>query len=441
MKSPPLVNFIFGAIAITGILLFIILPTLFVSFGISKRPLVSTKKELNFDNIKRVKQIITANKPRRLYLKQRRTLHLSENDLNLLMSYGISQGLNIDFILTEAQIENGHMRIITTIRLPFHVFSKQYINLTLDFGLKGALLSIEHCRIGAIAIPRIIVQPLLKSAHQILFILPWYEDIWQHSENIQKTVLSRDALTVFYTLNYYTFEAIKETGRSFLLSEKQQQLLVEYYNQLCDLTHQHRYQKDATVRIIRDMIGFAAKKTESGQNPIIQNTTALQVLCLYSIGQRLERLLSKDFKKTIKRPFRTRFTFYNRSDLTKHFLVSAAVTASAGSRFAQHLGIAKEVNDATGGSGFSFSDLAADKAGVRFAEMATRSAPDALNFQKRAEQIKSQEDMMPVISHLPEGIMELEFKKKYVDLDSEAYQMVEAEINRRLNQCRLYQAR
>ena len=47
---------------------------------------------------------------------------------------------------------------------------------------------------------------------------------------------------------------------------------------------------------------------------------------------------------------------------------------------------------------------------------------------------------MPRIDDLPEGIMELEFKHRYRDLDSEAYRLVQDEIDRRLATCRVYAA-
>jgi hypothetical protein len=50
----------------------------------------------------------------------------------------------------------------------------------------------------------------------------------------------------------------------------------------------------------------------------------------------------------------------------------------------------------------------------------------------------SESDFMPDIKELPEGIMELEFKQRYRDLDSREYRLVEDEINRRLDTCTVY---
>ena len=61
-------------------------------------------------------------------------------------------------------------------------------------------------------------------------------------------------------------------------------------------------------------------------------------------------------------------TIEGRHDWAQHFGVSAALTDLLGAGPARSLGLAKEWRDAQGDSGFSFTDLAADYAGVAFAE-------------------------------------------------------------------------
>jgi hypothetical protein len=47
-------------------------------------------------------------------------------------------------------------------------------------------------------------------------------------------------------------------------------------------------------------------------------------------------------------------------------------------------------------------------------------------------------DYMPAFDDLPEGLMELEFKARYKDLDSASYALVNREIERRLASCAIY---
>lgn len=61
-------------------------------------------------------------------------------------------------------------------------------------------------------------------------------------------------------------------------------------------------------------------------------------------------------------------TILGRRDLAQHFFASTQLVDIAGAPAAQTVGITKELADAQGVSGFSFADLAADRAGVRFGQ-------------------------------------------------------------------------
>ncbi|MBW1767294.1 MAG: hypothetical protein JRJ65_09625 [Deltaproteobacteria bacterium] len=131
-------------------------------------------------------------------------------------------------------------------------------------------------------------------------------------------------------------------------------------------------------------------------------------------------------------------TLRGRQDLALHFLVSAAIAVSAGGGMADFMGLFKEMDDSRGGSGFSFADLAADRAGVKFANAGTGSSFSANLLQQQMSGQLKEGDFMPRVDHLPEGIMELELKKKYKDLDSATYRIVDEEIERRIVACRVY---
>jgi hypothetical protein len=60
-------------------------------------------------------------------------------------------------------------------------------------------------------------------------------------------------------------------------------------------------------------------------------------------------------------------TLRGRNDWLLHFALSAALVATSGDAVATTLGLAKELSDLRSGSGFSFTDLLADDAGIAFA--------------------------------------------------------------------------
>lgn len=95
-------------------------------------------------------------------------------------------------------------------------------------------------------------------------------------------------------------------------------------------------------------------------------------------------------------------TARGRADTLKHFLVSAAMAATLGESEANLWGVGKELSDATrpGGSGFSFADLASDRAGVRFARGVLAGTTPVVGLA-RSFQV---ENYVPSLAGLAEGL-------------------------------------
>jgi len=98
-----------------------------------------------------------------------------------------------------------------------------------------------------------------------------------------------------------------------------------------------------------------------------------------------------------------------RRDLAKHFFVSAHCTVALGGQAAQALGLAKEMSDAHGGTGFSFADLAANRAGIVFAE---KLLAGQLSLRELARAF-SVEDYLPPVADLAEGLGAEQLQARY----------------------------
>jgi hypothetical protein len=93
-------------------------------------------------------------------------------------------------------------------------------------------------------------------------------------------------------------------------------------------------------------------------------------------------------------------TLRGRRDLAKHFVVSAYLAAVGGRSEARGLGLAKEIVDAQGKSGFSAADLAANEAGILFSTGLTGGSIRLPDVADRFTVL----DYLPDVSSLPEGI-------------------------------------
>ena len=100
----------------------------------------------------------------------------------------------------------------------------------------------------------------------------------------------------------------------------------------------------------------------------------------------------------------------------------------------------KELNDAKTGSGFSFIDLAADRAGIRFGEQATSSLEKAIKIQQKMATIKHYQAFMPNVKDLPEKLSSEEFLFQYQSVYSQKYQAVLQEIDRRIAKSKIYRS-
>lgn len=98
-----------------------------------------------------------------------------------------------------------------------------------------------------------------------------------------------------------------------------------------------------------------------------------------------------------------------RRDLAQHFVVSGLLAATLGSAAAESAGIAKELVDAQGASGLSFADIAADRAGIRFAE----GVQDRRFALKLLSLGFSSVAFMPEVDGLPEGLSATQFASEY----------------------------
>ncbi|NOZ40163.1 MAG: matrixin family metalloprotease [Planctomycetes bacterium] len=102
-------------------------------------------------------------------------------------------------------------------------------------------------------------------------------------------------------------------------------------------------------------------------------------------------------------------TMRERSDLTKHFFVSAHLVVAGGKLATVSAGLAKEMKDSQGGTGFSFIDMAANRAGIVFAEhvLAGKISLDDLARKFHVD------DYLPTLRGLEEGLTADDLQKNY----------------------------
>ncbi len=125
-------------------------------------------------------------------------------------------------------------------------------------------------------------------------------------------------------------------------------------------------------------------------------------------------------------------TLGGRRDLRQHFTLSAALAATGGGGMSFGMGEVKELLDAgrSGGSGYSFDDLAFDRAGIRLFDTAMATAP--ADLPALLARMTGESAIAPPIDGLPAGLTEAQFTAQFGSVDSAAYAAMLAEIDTRI---------
>ncbi|XQW86407.1 hypothetical protein ACOYR1_06710 [Thalassotalea piscium] len=176
---------------------------------------------------------------------------------------------------------------------------------------------------------------------------------------------------------------------------------------------------------------------------VSENQAALLALALYFGTDKFELLVGEisqldNKKREIRTILQRQTLLQGRSDLQKHFIYSVALQIFSSLHASDAIGEFKEFLDSNkGGSGFSFADLMADRAGTRLAKLATSSQDNAIKVQNLLATI-TDDTLLPSIKGLPEGLSSKRFEAKYKAIHTKEYQVLLSQIDQKLNQLMLY---
>ena len=122
-----------------------------------------------------------------------------------------------------------------------------------------------------------------------------------------------------------------------------------------------------------------------------------------------------------------------RGDLRQHFVTAAAIKAASNRGFAVSVGEIKELHDSIrGGSGFDFTDIAGNNAGVRLVDLfMSRSLA---TWPELIDRITDEEAFFPDLAGIPRAMSRTRFEDRFGAVDSPAYRemidLIEARIDR-----------
>jgi hypothetical protein len=403
--------------------------------SLEPRALVPRVEEITSSEKRRLYQRVRNANPRTIRDGRTKTLRLSGRDLDALASW--AQTITGREWPTAVDLGNGTVRVSSS--LPVVVGgTSRFFNAALDArpALDAGRLSLkfEALRLGRLRVPR----PMLAA------VSPLVSAAVRHDERIAPFLAATRAVDVMpsaVSVTYGRLEAppeylVEVLGRG-LTGEIDPDAVRAHVRHLLEDSRRIPPGDRAASDALRSALVFARDRSREG-GPAVENKAgllALGVLLGHShlqtvVGPVVEPQEWRALGPALRRP-----RLRGRSDWTRHFFLSAALAALSVEAVSDAAGLFKEELDADGGSGFSFADLLADRAGTCFALAATRDDHSARQLQDRLADGATLEEFFPHPAGLPEGVTDADLTRTYGGVGGPGYRQLADAIESRLPWC------
>lgn len=387
--------------------------------AIDREPLVTRPQSISPDSVAQARRLLAGNDPRHLRSGERRQIRLPagliDDGLNHLA--GLRFGGRAAFAVGE---DGGDIRV--SLPLPQRL-GGYYLNLRATLRPGDGEPQFGAARIGALPVPAAAVDAALAAIAARL----GYGEEWRLTRQAVRWIgfaPSADAVDVGYEWR----PEILDRARDIAVAPADVAHLEDAQRRLAALLAGARPgESQPLVKVLAPLLHPPANAEAAPETAAARRRAGLLVLASYMAGRGLAAVVPA--AKTWPQATPLALTLRGRHDSAQHFVVSAALAAWAGEPVADAIGLYKELEDARRGSGFSFADLAADRAGTRFGEQ-SKAAPQA--FTALLARPPTDADLLPPLDGLPEYLGEREFTRRYGGIDSPAYRKLADEIERRI---------
>lgn len=381
-------------------------------------------------DLDRVRTLLERNDPRRVQPGITRAVQLSQRELELLLQQagkrlaGGARG--------RVRLQPGVAVVEASLPLPAGLVGDRFadlfggwLNLRAVLRQTGELPAVQRLQLGRLPVPGWLAEAALPP---LLRALNLQSQGALAQRLVSHVVFGSQTLVLAYAWPDNPQQAFAE---SFLPSADQARLRrhAEHLSALMARLSPNGSQPVPLTVVLQHLFAQAATHSIDNTSAALENRAALVALGFLAAGQPLAPLLGMapaDGRPQRPPPLRLQ----GRPDWPLHLVISAALAAESGSPLADAIGLYKEVADARHGTGFSFGDLAADRAGTRLGLAARR---DPLRLQSALAAGQPDSALLPPVQDLPENLPEAEFRRRFGGVGAPPYQTVLREIEARLD--------
>ncbi|CAN0445043.1 unnamed protein product, partial [Discosporangium mesarthrocarpum] len=398
-------------------------------YGLDDTPLVTKGPKVGVQDINSAKKFLEQYDPRNLPDNKTTVINANQRQINTALAAALAAAPFLKARVVPSRF--GLLGAVTAAPpIPDNPFGK-YVNVRMLIESSTNGLKIGRLSIGEIEVPAAILRPVF------ILVMDQVAGAGRGKaflETIRSVQVTGSQVRISYRPKDGLLDDLKSAAKD-TVAAGDPKITKVYWQKMHEI---HRAtptgSRVSMVQYLQPMFALA-KQRSAGGNAVEENKAAIFAMAMFFGDIRLERFIGKVREGAFADGPRkiSHVRLQDRHDWVQHYLLSAGLTLAGGRGIADFIGEAKEVQDASNKvSGFSFTDLAADRAGVRFAEIATGSVDRARRMQEFLSRPIGEKQFFPDIRDLPEGLTAAQFKAQYGERDSAKYKRMVAEIDRRI---------
>ncbi|MBR9790891.1 MAG: PHP domain-containing protein [Gammaproteobacteria bacterium] len=298
-------------------------------------------------------------------------------------------------------------------------------------------MTFSQCKLGSLPVPGKLIEYFAKGLARLLF---GEEALTTLNNILSNTQLENNQVVVRFkkpgNLKAAVEQRLTDTFKMVQDLRQINGVETDTIQTYLDFIQSHSERTATTAEMVGKTF-LLAKTRSASEDPTDENFAALWALAMSFGSPDFARIVAMPVDYSVMQP--KKYVLRGRMDLRLHFFYSVALRLASEKQMSINIGKLKEVMDsAKGGSGYSFRDLTADKAGVELADFAISSDSNARRVQEVLAGIDSESQFVPLLHDLPEGLSEETFASAFGSESDPRYQEMEARIDDRIQALPVY---
>lgn len=400
--------------ALSALALLMIFLVLLALLAVQWQPAVPRSVAMDSIAINAIEDLIVDNAPARVGRPGELQLQLDQSELNLLAAFALQTIPRMTEVAAKVSIAQNSALLDLSIPLQLPL-RPAYLNLHAELLAVSGSAQLGTLWIGKLPVPGPAMRVLVAIGERWLASsYVNYGALRQLKDSIREIAFEEDSISLTLHWEPQLIARVQNQAEQLLLSADDNARIGHYAAQLSEILDMlpDTARNVSLHDLLSPLFKQAQRSVAQGADPVVENRALLQAVSRYVNEQADDDTVGMR---------RLTVTLQRRADLAQHFTSSAAMTASVGADIAGLLATSKEAHDARYRSGFSFSDLTANMAGVALGTAATANAASARRLQSHLATASLETDYMPQVSRDNAGLSEDDFLQQYQDRTSPAY--------------------